>query len=193
MCQPRALLTIDRAISGRHVAQPTVNMQHWTVWCDTSLSDAPWDQWLTMVVLPNKEGNHTLFIVRWCTRLRPRIEGNQGLTNGTPTAPSCLGAIKGTPRHMEHYTKHPLNILQCRESANTHSFHCDIDLSTSLSCNSAVLFRVLFLVLCVCCCCNSRSCVCFYSPLLLCLFEIICVRRERLQIVEITHNGVLLR
>jgi hypothetical protein len=28
-----------------------------------------------------------------------------------PTAPSCFGAIKGTPRHMDHYTKHSLSIL----------------------------------------------------------------------------------
>jgi hypothetical protein len=26
------------------------------------------------------------------------------------TAPSCLGAIKGTPRRMEEYTKHSLSI-----------------------------------------------------------------------------------
>jgi hypothetical protein len=44
--------------------------------------------------------------------VHPRIEGNLGLPNGAPTAPRCLGAIKRTPRHMEHYTKHPLNVLQ---------------------------------------------------------------------------------
>jgi hypothetical protein len=41
----------------------------------------------------------------------PRTEGNQSLPNGAPTAPGSLGAIKGTPRRMEKYTKHPLNIL----------------------------------------------------------------------------------
>jgi hypothetical protein len=96
--------------------------------------------------------------------VRPWIEGNLGLSNGAPTAPSSLGAIKGTPRRMEQKTKHPLNILQRRDIANTHLVHCDRDLSTSLSCNSVVLFRVLVLVLCACCCCNSRSCVCFYPP-----------------------------
>jgi hypothetical protein len=50
---------------------------------------------------------------------------------------------------MEQNTKHPLNILQRRDFANTQLIHCDIDLSTSLSCHSAVLFRVLFLVVCV--------------------------------------------
>jgi hypothetical protein len=118
----------------------------------------------------------------------PRTEGNQGLPNGAPTAPRSFGAIKGIPWRMELHTKHPLNILQRRDFANTWLVHCD----RYLSCNSAVLFRVLFLVLCARCCYNSRSCVCFYFPLLLCSFEINCVRRERLQIVEIPQNGILL-
>jgi hypothetical protein len=95
--------------------------------------------------------------------VRLQIEGNQGLPNGAPMTPSSLGAIKGTPRRMEQHTKHPLNILQHRDFTNTHLVHCDRDSSTSLCCNSVVLFCVLVLVLCACCCCNSRSCVCFYS------------------------------
>jgi hypothetical protein len=35
-------------------------------------------------------------------------------------APSCLGAIKGTHRRMEQYTKHLLNILRRRDFAFTH-------------------------------------------------------------------------
>jgi hypothetical protein len=46
--------------------------------------------------------------------LRPQAEGNQGLPNGAPTAPSSLEAIKGTPWRMELNTKQPLNILQHR-------------------------------------------------------------------------------
>jgi hypothetical protein len=122
-----------------------------------------------------------------------RTEGNQGLPNGALMAPRSLGAIKRTPRRMELHTKHPLNILQHLHFASTQLFHCDRDLSTSLSCNSVVLFRVLLpCLVCVWCCYNSSSCVCFYSPLFLCSIEIICVRRERLQIVEIPHNGILL-
>jgi hypothetical protein len=75
--------------------------------------------------------------------VRAQIEGNQSLPNGTPTAFSCLGTIKGTPMSMEQDTKPPLNILQCLDFASTHSFHCDKDLSTSLSCNSAALLCVL--------------------------------------------------
>jgi hypothetical protein len=109
---------------------------------------------------------HALFTIRCAPNspVYPRTEGNQSLTNGAPTVPSSLGAIKGTPRRMEQHTEHPLNILQHRDFANTHLVHCDIDSSTSLSCNSVVLFRVLVIVLCACCCYNSRSCVCFYSP-----------------------------
>jgi hypothetical protein len=47
--------------------------------------------------------------------LRPRTEGNQSLPNGAPTAPKSLGDIKRTPRCMEQYTNHRLNILR----------HCD--------------------------------------------------------------------
>jgi hypothetical protein len=68
-----------------------------------------------------------LFTV-WCapdSPVRPRTEGKNCLPNGAPTTPSCLGAIKGTPRRMEQYTKPPLNILRCLESASTHPDHCD--------------------------------------------------------------------
>jgi hypothetical protein len=99
--------------------------------------------------------------------VHPWIEGNQSLPNGAPTALRSLEAIKGIPRHMKLHIKHPLNILQRRDFANTHLVHCDRDSSTSLSCNSVVLFCVLVIVLCACCCCNSRSCVCLYSSLTL--------------------------
>jgi hypothetical protein len=54
-----------------------------------------------------------------------QTEGKNCLPNGVPTAPSCLGAIKRTPRRMEHYTKHSLNILRRIDSANTHLDHRD--------------------------------------------------------------------
>jgi hypothetical protein len=71
-------------------------------------------RWLQWSASTKKEGNHTLFTVRWCAGLSgaPTIEGNQGLPNGTQTAPSCLVAIKGTPRRIEDYTKQSLNIQQ---------------------------------------------------------------------------------
>jgi hypothetical protein len=102
--------------------------------------------------------------------VRPQTEGNNGLPNGAPTAPSCLRVIKGTPRRMEQYIKHPLNILRHRDFVYTHLVHRDRNSSTFLSCNSVVLFRVLVLVLRACCCCNSRSCVCCYSPPYSCVY-----------------------
>jgi hypothetical protein len=171
------------------VAQPTVRRSHRTVRCATwpVAGNGRLRQKRKEIVHCSLSGGAPDCPVH------PRTKGNQGLPNGAPTAPSSLGAIKGTPRRMEQYTKHPLNILQRQDFANTHLVHRDRNSSTSLSCNSVVLFLVLVLVLCACCCCNSRSCVCCYSPLLLCSFEIICVRCERLQIVEIPHNGILLR
>jgi hypothetical protein len=51
--------------------------------------------------------------------VRRQTEGNQSLPNGAPTA------IKGTLRRMEQNAKHPLNILQHRDFANTQLVHCD--------------------------------------------------------------------
>jgi hypothetical protein len=42
--------------------------------------------------------------------VRHPIEGNLSLPCSSPTAPSCLGAIKGTPRRMEESPKHTLSI-----------------------------------------------------------------------------------
>jgi hypothetical protein len=65
-----------------------------------------------------------LFTV-WCAPdnpVHPRTEGKQSLPNGPLMAPRSLGAIKGTPRHMEQNPKHPLNILQRRHFAITPLF-----------------------------------------------------------------------
>jgi hypothetical protein len=62
--------------------------------------------------------------------VRHPIEGKNCLPNGSPMTPSYLGAIKRTPRRMEHYTKHSLNILRRLDSANTHLDHRDWYLST---------------------------------------------------------------
>jgi hypothetical protein len=71
--------------------------------------------------------------------VRPRTEGNYCLPNGAQTTPSYLGAIKGTSRRMDQYTKHLLNILRCRDLAFVNLIHYVRDLSTFLSCNSIVL------------------------------------------------------
>lgn len=53
--------------------------------------------------------------------VHPQIEGNEGLPNGTSTAPRPLEAIKGTLRRMEQYTKHTLSTLQLRDFVTTPS------------------------------------------------------------------------
>ena len=57
--------------------------------------------------------------------MRPMTEGKDGLLDLFSTAPSCLEAIKGTPRRMEEYTKHSYNILKHQDIDLAHSFHCD--------------------------------------------------------------------
>jgi hypothetical protein len=42
--------------------------------------------------------------------VRQATEGKISLPGMLSTAPSCLRAIKGTPRRMEDNTKHPLSI-----------------------------------------------------------------------------------
>jgi hypothetical protein len=77
--------------------------------------------------LPKKERNHALFMSGGAMDcpVRQTTEGKNCIPNGDPTAPSYLGAIKGTPRHMEQNTKPPLNILRRLDSASTHPDHCD--------------------------------------------------------------------
>jgi hypothetical protein len=57
--------------------------------------------------------------------VRQSTEGKISLPRLLSTAPSCLGAIKGTPRRMEEYTKHSYNILKHQDIDLAHSFHCD--------------------------------------------------------------------
>jgi hypothetical protein len=86
--------------------------------------------------MPNLEGYRALDSLQdlsggapdW--RGRHSTEGKIGLLSWSPTAPSCLGAIKGTPRRMEEHTKHTLVILKHPDSAPTHSLHCVSDLSS---------------------------------------------------------------
>jgi hypothetical protein len=76
---------------------------------------------------PKKERNRALFMSGGAPDcpVRQPTESKNCLPNGDLMAPSCLGAIKGTPRHMEKHTKPPLNILRCLDSASTHPDHCD--------------------------------------------------------------------
>jgi hypothetical protein len=64
--------------------------------------------------------------------VRQSTEGKNCLPRMLSTAPSCLGAIKGTPRRMEEDTKHTLSILDHSHFVLVHSFDILSDLSSVL-------------------------------------------------------------
>jgi hypothetical protein len=75
---------------------------------------------------------------------------------------------------MEHNNKHPLNILQRRDIANTHLVHRDRDSSTSLSCNSTVLFRARSCLVCVLLLQLSLLCVLLFPLTLVFIWDHLC-------------------
>jgi hypothetical protein len=175
-----------------HEFWPVSAIIHWTIraerrtvrcasrqWLASTTAEGQWSSGALDSPVPQnrKTTNHAILYPRTvhypvCTGQSgaPADRSNQSLPNEAPTAPRSLGDIKGTTRRMEQHTKHALNILQCRDFAIMPLFHWDRDLSASLSCDSAVLFSCALFLTCVCCCCHLSSCVCFYSPLLLCSF-----------------------
>jgi hypothetical protein len=64
--------------------------------------------------------------------VRQATEGKNCLPGMLSTAPSCLGAIKGTPRRMEEYTKHSLSIVDQSHFILAHLFDILSDLSSVL-------------------------------------------------------------
>jgi hypothetical protein len=57
--------------------------------------------------------------------VRQATEGKNCLPGMLSMAPSCLGAIKGTPRRMEEYTKHSLSIHKHQDFDSVHLILCD--------------------------------------------------------------------
>jgi hypothetical protein len=110
---------IDTQSTGDAWPEPTVTRPHRTVRC------AKWTEGTTVGFA--KEGKKSCTVMSGgapdCP-VRQRTEDKNCLPNGDPTAPSCLGAIKGTPRRMEQKTKPPLNIIRHLDSASTHPDHC---------------------------------------------------------------------
>jgi hypothetical protein len=102
----------------------------------TRLSGAPTGPEVQWSVVPDKEGDPGTRLLLFMSGgapdcpVRHPTKGKNCLPIGTSTAPSCLGAIKGTPRRMEQYTKHSLNILRRLDSAITQLVHHVRDLST---------------------------------------------------------------
>jgi hypothetical protein len=57
--------------------------------------------------------------------VRQATEGKNCLLEMLSTAPSCLGAMKGTPRRMEEDTKHSLSIHKHQDFDSAHLILCD--------------------------------------------------------------------
>jgi hypothetical protein len=102
-----------------------------------------------------------------------------------PTAPSYLGAIKGTPRRMEESPKHTLSILSLPHSVSAHLIDRVSDLSSVLVVNSLCFFLSSSLGLCACV--VLRICV-LLPTLLLCFHHDLYCKGERLQLVEIPRK-----
>jgi hypothetical protein len=118
--------------------------------------------------------------------VRHPTEGKNSLPCWPPMAPSCLGAIKGTPRHMEEYLKHSLSILRLPHSVSAHLIDCVSDLSSVLVVNSSCfIFELKSWLVCVC---VLRICVCCAPTLLLCFHCDLCCKGERLQLAEIPRK-----
>jgi hypothetical protein len=110
-----------------------------------------------------------------CPVLHPK-EGKDNLPCWPPTAPSCLGAIKGTPRRMEELPKHSLNILRLPHSVSAHLIDRVSDLSSVLVVNSLCFILSSSLGLCACVCATN---LCVFSQPYSCVFIVIFVVRAR--------------
>jgi hypothetical protein len=151
----------------------------------TGLSGPPTGPELQRSTFPDLEGNHAPDRLQWLSGgapdcpVRHSTKRKIGLPCWSSTAPSCLGAIKGTHGRMEEYTKHSLSILKHTDSAPAHSLRCakwfglhsssalsdlSFELKSSLVCVVVLriwVFRVLLL------------------PTLLCAFFVISIVRAR--------------
>jgi hypothetical protein len=190
--QRSAAPTVGRAIRVWRVAEPTVWWGHQTVRC------AP-----DSVRCANGSKSSTVGYANLGKQYAPNTE--QCLSGGTPDCPvrhptegknclpgllsttsSCLGAIKGTPRRMEEYTKHTLNILRLPHSIFAHSIDILSDLSSVLVVN-LLCFIWAQVLACVCAHCWDL-CVLLFPSLHPCFFVIIICKGERLQVVEIPRK-----
>jgi hypothetical protein len=116
-----ASTTVGRQIRGRRMARSNCRKGHRTV------SGAPTDTRVATVGCA-KLGRRSAPDMLQCLSggapdcpVRHPIEGKICLPRLPPTAPSCLGAIKGTPRRMEEVHKHLLIIPKHQDSILAHS------------------------------------------------------------------------
>jgi hypothetical protein len=118
---------VGRGIRARRVAGANGQKRHQTVRCaPDSVRCANGSKALTVGFA--KEGKKS---APDCP-VRQATEGKNCLLEMLSTAPSCLGAIKGTPRRMEEKTKHSLSIVDHSHFILAHLFDILSDLSSVL-------------------------------------------------------------
>jgi hypothetical protein len=103
-------------------------------------------------------------------------EGKDSFPCWPPTAPSCVGAIKGTPKRMKETSKHSLSILSLPHSVSAHLIDCVSDSSSIPVVNSLCFIFGSSLGLCACVCCGF---VCVAPQPYSCAFIVIFVVRAR--------------
>jgi hypothetical protein len=146
---------VGHAIRARHVDVPTVGRGHRTIRCaPDSVRCANCRKTATVgcAILGRRTAPDN---EQWMSGgapdcpVRHPTEGKNCLPKMPPTAPSCLGAIKGTPRRMEETTKYTLSILNLPHSVSPHLIDFLSDLSSVLVVNLLRFIRAQVLTVCV--------------------------------------------
>jgi hypothetical protein len=119
-------------------------------------------------------------------------EGKDGVPSLPLTTPSCLGAIKGTPRRMEESPKHSLSILRLPHFASVHLIDCVSDLSSVRVVNSLYYISSSSLGLCACVCCRIVLCALLLPTLIRAFFVIFIVRVRDSKLWRFLANGKIL-
>jgi hypothetical protein len=116
--------TVGCAICARHVAEPTVGKEHRTVRCTPDSVRCANSSQAPTVGFARKGKKSAPDSVRCALDcpVRQATQGKNCLLRLLSMAPSCLGAIKGTPRRMEEITKHSLSTLDHSHSILAHLF-----------------------------------------------------------------------
>jgi hypothetical protein len=140
--------TVGRAIRARHMGVPTVDRGHRTVQCANCRNYAT----VGCAILGRRSAPDN---EQWMSGgapdcpMRHPTEGKNCLPRMPPTASSCLGAIKGTPRRMKEWLKHTLSILNHPHSIYAHLIDFLSDLSSVLVVNLLRFIWAQVLVVCV--------------------------------------------
>jgi hypothetical protein len=154
---------------------PTFDRRHRTVRCAPDSVRCANCHKSATVICARKERRSAPDRLQWLSGGAPDgpvhhpTEGKNSLPCWPSTAPSCLGAIKGTPRRMEEKLKHSLIIPKHQDSNFAHLILWDSDLSSIWVENSVGCVLSSSCDLCAWLCCDL-SLVCVALPFLTSVF-----------------------